>query len=323
MAWTDLQYNVDSGQGGWFSNPRLSQQLRHALVPLMKFRQFVDIKEGFGKGVGDTVYFDKISKISTAGGTLIETNAMPEHQFTIARGTISVSEWGNSIPYTGKLEALSNFDVQNPVIRVLRDDMASILDKACGLEFKKADRKYTCTSTIAGTLESLAPGGNKTLASGKSVKGGWRLFHIREVVKELKSRDVPKYDGENYICIASVYFLNEIMKDAEWRDNVRYGDPARLFSGEVGRVYGVRFIEETNYLLDNIGSGTSFGEAIMFGKEAVIEGVVIPEEVRAKVPTDFGRSKGIAWYGIMGWERMWKNSDSGQDTHIIHLTGTE
>lgn len=321
MAWTDLQYNASTGQGGWFHNPRLSQELRHALVPLSKFRQFADIKEGFGKGVGDTLYFDKISRISTAGGTLVETNAMPEHQFTITRGTIAISEWGNSIPYTGKLEALSNFDVSNPIIRVLRDDMASVLDKACGVEFKKTGRKYTASSTTVGNLESVADG--DTLGSAKNVKGGWRLFHIRDVVKELKSRDVPKYDGENYVCIASVYFLNEIMKDSEWRDNVRYGDPARLFAGEVGRMHGVRFIEETNYLIDTIGTAGNFGEAVMFGKEAVIEGVVLPEEVRAKVPTDFGRSKGLAWYGIMGWEKMWKHTDAGQDVHIIHFTGKE
>ena len=281
--------------------------------------QFVDIKEGYGKGVGDTVYFDKISKISTAGGTLVETDEMPEHKFTIGRGTIVLSEWGNSIPYTGKLEALSEFDVQNPITRVLRDDMASVLDKACGLEFKKTGRKYTATSTVAGALESVADG--DTLGSAKNVKGGWRLFHVKEVVKELKNRNIPKYDGENYICIASVNFLHEIMKDSEWRDNVRYGDPQRLFAGEVGSCHGVRFIEETNYLINTIGSGGNYGEAVIFGAEAVIEGIAIPEEVRAKVPTDFGRSKGLAWYGIMGWEKMWKHTDSGQDVHIIHLTG--
>lgn len=321
MAWTDLQYHASDGQGAYFTNPRLSQQLRHALVPLMKFRQFVDVKEGWGKGVGATLYFDKIGRISTAGGTLVETNAMPEHQFTITRGTVAMQEYGNSIPYTGKLEALSNFDVQNPTIRVLRDDMASVLDKACGLEYRKTGRKYIATSTVAGTLESVTDG--ETIASNKSIKGGWRLYHIRECVKELKARDIPKYDGENYICIASVYFLNEMMKDSEWRDNVRYGDPARLFAGEVGRVHGVRFIEETNYLIDTMGSGAHYGEAVIFGKEAVMEGIVTPEEIRAKVPTDYGRSKGLAWYGIMGWEKMWKAADAGQDAHIIHFTGQE
>ena len=319
MAWTDLQYHADDGQGAFFTNPRLSEELRHALVPLMKFRQFVDIKEGWGKGVGATLKFDKIGRISTAGGTLVETNAMPEHQFTITRGTVGMQEFGNSIPYTGKLEALSNFDVQNPTIRVLRDDMASILDKACGVEFRKTGRKYTATSTVAGALESVADG--DTLGSAKNIKGGWRLFHIREVVKELKARDIPRYDGENFICIASIYFIHELMKDSEWLNNVRYGDPGRLFSGEIGRCYGVRFIEESNHLADTMGSGGDYGEAVIFGKEAVMEGIVLPEEIRAKVPTDYGRSKGIAWYGIMGWEKMWKHTDSGQDAHIFHFTG--
>jgi len=91
-----LQYRATDAQGGFFTNPRLSEKLRYSLVPLMKFRQFVDVKEGWGMGKGDTLYFDKISKISTAGGTLVETNTMPEHQFAISRGTIVLSEWGKA-----------------------------------------------------------------------------------------------------------------------------------------------------------------------------------------------------------------------------------
>ena len=31
------------------------------------------------------------------------------------------------------------------------------------------------------------------------------------------------------------------------------------------------------------------------------EGVTIPEEMRAKIPTDYGRSKGVAWYYLGGF----------------------
>lgn len=126
---------------------------------------------------------------------------------------------------------------------------------------------------------------------------------------------------ENYICIAAVNFLKELRKDADWKNAALYGDPERLFAGEVGRIEGVRFIEETNYLSNTIGSGGNYGEAVIFGKEAVIEGIAIPEEIRAKIPTDYGRSKGLAWYGIMGFKRMWDATDTNQDTHIFHLTG--
>jgi hypothetical protein len=33
----------------------------------------------------------------------------------------------------------------------------------------------------------------------------------------------------------------------------------------------------------------------------VAEGIAIPEEMRAKIPTDFGRSKGVAWYALLGF----------------------
>lgn len=325
-----LQFWETDAQGGFMTNNRLSQQLRHALVPIMKFRQFVDIKEGWGKGVGDTLFYNKISKISTAGGKLTETNVMPEHQFSIARGTIVLTEFGNSIPYTGKLEALSEFNIQDPTMKVLRNDMAEVLDKETGLQFKRTQRKYVCLTTTTGTLQSLAEATTATFASGESgtglAKSGPKAFHFKEVIDELKKRNIPKYDGENYICIGSVNALRKLKDDSDWIDAAKYGDPERLFNGEVGRFYGCRFIEETNYLVNTLGSssGTNkLGEAIVFGAEAVIEGIAIPEEIRAKVPTDYGRSKGLAWYAILGYKKMWKAADSGQDEHIIHITSKQ
>ena len=326
-----LQYWGADAQGGFFTNNRLSQQLRHALVPMMKFRQFVDIKEGWGKGVGDTLFYNKISKVSTAGGELVETNVMPEHQYSITRGTIVLNEYGNSIPFTGKLEALSEFDVQNPTMKVLRNDMAEVLDRRAGLEFKRSQRKYVCLTTTTGTLQSLAESTNATFASGGVATGIARsspkAFHFKEVIDELKRRNIPKYDGENYVCIGSVNALRKLKDDTEWLDAAKYGDPERLFNGEVGRFYGCRFIEETNLLVNTLGSAAGsfprLGEAVVFGAEAVIEGIAVPEEIRAKVPTDYGRSKGLAWYAILGYKKMWKAADSGQDDHIIHITSTQ
>ena len=320
----DQMYHGADGQGGYFTNPRLSQQLRYALQPMMKFRQFCDIKEGWGKGVGETLYWDKISKVSTAGGTLIETNTMPEHQFTISRGTIVLSEFGNSIPWTGKLEALSQFDVNDPVQRVLRDDMASSLDRVAGLEYKKTGRKYVCLTTATGTFESVADG--DTFASANIAKVSPTVYHIKDVVDFLRGRDVPPYDGEDYIGIFSVNALRAIYDDAEFQDAAKYGDPQRLFAGEVGRIYNCRCIRETNYLVNTLGSSSgtnALGEGVIFGAETVIEGIAVPEELRQKIPTDYGRSKGLAWYGILGFEKMWKHTDSGQDAHIVHITSTK
>jgi hypothetical protein len=37
------------------------------------------------------------------------------------------------------------------------------------------------------------------------------------------------------------------------------------------------------------------------GGDTVTEATVIPEEIRAKIPGDYGRSKGVAWYTLTGF----------------------
>lgn len=44
-------------------------------------------KEAIGKGRGETWNFDKTGNVSTQGGTLVETNTIPETQFVTNQGT--------------------------------------------------------------------------------------------------------------------------------------------------------------------------------------------------------------------------------------------
>ena len=74
-----------------------------------------------------------------------------------------------------------------------------------------------------------------------------------------------------------------------------------LFNGEVGQYYGCRFIEETNVLVNTLGSGAVDGEAVFFGADAVREGIVVPEDIRIDLPKDFGRDQAIAWYYLGGF----------------------
>jgi N4-gp56 family major capsid protein len=289
-------------KGGYFANEHLSQKLRYAAQPLMKFRQFCNIEPGFGKSKGDLIIFDKISNLGSAGGTLAETSTMPETQFTILKGTLTVNEYGIAVPYTGKLEALSKFDIDNPITRTLRDGEAKVLDSAAGAQFQAVYAKYVCIGTASGTLTTNSTAGDTATCNLND-------YHVKTCVDQLKKWNVPKYDGENYICVASVNALRGLRDDTKWTDAAKYGDPERLFAGEVGRYYGCRFIEETNLLSNALNS--SYGEAVFFGADAVMEGVALPEEIRAKVATDYGRSKGVAWYALLGFKIIWSRAADG------------
>ena len=61
-----------------------------------KVRQFADVKDATqqGKGKGDVYHWDIFYNVATQGSTLTETNTMPESNFTISQGTLTITEAG-------------------------------------------------------------------------------------------------------------------------------------------------------------------------------------------------------------------------------------
>lgn len=309
------QWSPDS-TGGYLANDVLSKKIRHAAQPLMKFRQFARSEPGFGKNKGDTVLFDRISNVVTGGGTINELQKMPEDSVTISQGTCTVDEYGNSVPWTGKLDALSSFDVNGIVGKALRNDLAKVLDNAVGTEFQTAQVKAISTGT------DVAPSTTFETTLATTATRHVQAADIKNILDEMKSTYlVPYYGaGMDYMCIGSIGFLRGLKDDPDWEDAAKYGDPERLFSGEVGRYYGCRFMEETNVLANKVGAAALYkGEAIFFGDDPIVEAVAVPEELRAKIPTDYGRDKGLAWYALLGWSLTYDTATAGE-AKIVHLT---
>jgi N4-gp56 family major capsid protein len=151
---------------------------------------------------------------------------------------------------------------------------------------------------------------------------------VKDVIDSMKvgsfggntGRPIPYYDGESYVCIASVAFLRGLKDDPDYEVAAKYAHPEDLYLGEVGRFYNCRFIEtnHTSALSNGVGTGSVLGEAIFFGEDPVREIVAIPEEVRAKLPEDYGRDKGLAWYAMLGWGRVWDFSTDAEE-HIVRI----
>ena len=96
--------------GGYMYSDNLSEELRMAVQPSTKFRQFCDVKDATfqGKKKGDTFHWDVYQDVATpAGSTLTETNTMPETNFTVVQGTLTITEAVTSGSVLGKLDDLS------------------------------------------------------------------------------------------------------------------------------------------------------------------------------------------------------------------------
>jgi len=284
--------------GGFFYSDKLSKNLRVALQPLTKFRQFCDVRDetSSGKGKGDTYKWDCVFNLQTQGGTLVETNTMPETNFKIAQASASLYEWGNSIPWTGKLEALSQFSVRSAVEESLTNDTAKVLDSAAYTEFNKCQLRVvpkgsTSASAITLTTDSVA-GSSNGVALGKQ--------HVRLIAETMQERTIPYYDKSNYVCITRPTTLSTVKVDLETINSYVVEGYQKIMSGEVGKFENVRFVLQTNVASGGWANALS-DWAFFFGKETACEGICEPEHVRAKIPDDYGRSKGLAWYAILGF----------------------
>lgn len=306
------------GSGGYLANDVLSKKLRHNSQPMMRARQFVRKEAGYGKNKGDTLLFDRIANVATAGSTIAELEKMPETNFAITQGSVVVSEYGNSVPWTGKLESLSEFSVNNIVLQALKNDMAKVLDAAAMTELQTCKIKYIPTGVEAVPTSTWDTDGTVSTAATRDIQA----FDVKEVIDYFKGTLFAQpFDGENFVCIASVGFARALKDDPDWEDASKYGDPERLFSGEVGRYYGCRFVEDTNTLDSTIGSTAYKGEAIFLANDPLIEAVACAEEMRSKIPTDYGRDRGLAWYFLGNWSLTYDTATAGE-AKVIHCTST-
>ena len=310
MNWVD--------QGGYLTNQKLSMDYRETAQPLIRYRQFVDVKEAFGKHSGQSVNWLKVANTDNYGKSVAETNTMPETSQTLTWGTLTVNEYGNSIPHTFKLETLSEFDIKEIIRRGLRNDNVKVLDGVVERQFNATKLRYVGTSTTAGTVTT---DGTAT-ATNTSVLNS---YHVRKMRLELEKRNVPTWDGSDYASILSLEAAESLEGALESVNQYTETGYAKILSGEIGRMHGVRFVKDgfaSRYVFDaDAGTATAItwsgGESLvgyMFGQETAMEAVAVPDEIRLKVVTDYGRSKGIAWYFLGGWKIMW---DTAADSRII------
>ncbi len=309
-------YAISTVGGNWTA-PYLSERLRHVAQPMFRLRQFVDVKEAIGKNRGDTWLFDKAGNVQTQGGTLTETNTIPETQFITNQGTGTIGEFGNSIPFTGKLQALGQFEVDSIAEQKLRDDQVKVLESACGQQYAATEYVAACVATNSVNIST-------TGTASATASANLTAVNVRAIVDFMKKKLIPKYDGKNYICTASITALSGMHSDSStggWVDISKYSPQfaQNIFNGEVGEFYNVRFVEESGYLNNSIGLNGLSGQAVFFGSDNVYEAVSIPEEIRVKQSLDYGRDLGLAWYALLGFKIVWNYPTDGEQ-HIVFMT---
>ena len=99
-----------STSGGYMYADNLSRLLRMAVQPMVKFRQFCDVKDAAHQGLhrGDTFHWNVYSDVATQGTTLTETSTSPRNLIHYLSGNNDrLRKQVTAVPWTGKLDDLS------------------------------------------------------------------------------------------------------------------------------------------------------------------------------------------------------------------------
>lgn len=305
---------------GVFKNHKLSDKLRFASIAECKMMQFVAPEEGYGKKMGESITITRVSNIAEpSNGRLSEQARIPEDEMTLSTVAVTVSEWGRAVPYTGKLEDLSKYDPENMVQKKLMDQMKLILDGAAADAFTSSSVKVKAIPTGVAALTFDTDG----TASSAAVSN-LNLYHVEQIRDYMfGTLHVPPYAGDDYIGLVSTKAKRGLMSDPAFEQWHKYTDPSNKFNSEIGRMENIRFVEvnNANALSNSLGTGSVLGEAVIFGDDAVVMAVAEDPHLRAAIPSDYGRQKGIAWYGILEFGCVWDTANAGE-ARIVHVTSS-
>ena len=302
---------------GTYKNNALSAKLYEAAVENSVFVDHVQPVDGFGKNSGESVTLVRVQNVvEPTDATLQEGVRIPEDQFSLSSKPIVVKEFGRAIPYTSLSQDLSRYDLENPIQRKLRDQMRLVLDTRAAAAFKKASVKYVPTGATTNNITT-----NGTAGAAASVN--WAYFHVEQIRDYMfDTLQVPPLEGDDYIAIVRTLGLRGIKSDTKWEEWHKYNEPQAKMNGEVGRIEGIRFIECNHAkALGKIGTGSVLGEGVVFGEDATAMAEAMTPELRAAIPGDFGRSRAVAWYGILEFDIIWDTGNAGE-ARIVHVTST-
>lgn len=284
--------------GGYMYSLELSDILRSSVQPLCKFRQFCDAKDFTDKGLhkGQLFTWNVYNDVATQGTTLTETSTLPQTNFTIAQGTGTVTELGNAVPYTGMLDNMSKHPVQEIINKVLKNDAKKALDTQAYTQFNTTLLRVVPTGGTSTTAVTLTTNGTATITNSVAMTNS----HIKLIVDTMKERNIPPYMGDEYFGISWPSTWRPVKNSLEGIYQYRDEGFQMIYNGEIGKYEGTRFIEQTNIAKTGFSAGFS-NWAFFFGEDTVAEAIVVPEEIRGAIPSDYGRSKGIAWYYLGGF----------------------
>ncbi|MDI6789406.1 MAG: hypothetical protein QME44_01765 [Thermodesulfobacteriota bacterium] len=206
-------------------------------------------------------------------------------------------------PFTEKLDNLSEQPVKEIIHKVLKNDCKKALDTAAYDQFVLTPLRVAPTGGTSTTAITLTTAGSTATTNNVALGSG----HVKAIVDQMKERNIPPFMNEDYYSIGRPAEYRTLKNDLETIKSYSETGFQHIMRGEIGRYETCRFVEQTN--INNYRGSTAgvtwtnakSGVVFFFGEDTVAEAIAIPEEIRGKLPQDYGRDRGVAWFYLGGF----------------------
>jgi hypothetical protein len=208
----------------------------------------------------------------------------------------------------------------------LKNDATKAFDQQSYLQFNTTLMRLVASNATAVTLYT-----NGTTTGNNSA--AFNNTHAKIIVDTMKERNVPAYIGDDYYSIAWPSTLRTFKNNLESIHQYTEAGFRLIMNGEIGRYENVRYVEQTNIYKGLNTTGAFSGTApsaftnglsdwmFFFGNDTVAEAIAVPEEMRGKIPQDYGRSKGVAWYYLGGFGIVHNSTSLSGNVRIFKWDG--
>ena len=126
---------------------------------------------------------------------------------------------------------------------------------------------------------------------------------VAKAATQLKKMNAPKFDGK-YICIIHPSVAFDLRQDESWLAAHQYAAATELFSGEIGELHGVRFVETTEAKIFKGGKDNCAVYACLFLGKGAYGVVDLSEgtEVIVKPRGSSGTADPLDQRSSVGWK---------------------
>jgi len=250
---------------------------------------------------GKTIEFRKFASLPKATTPLTEGVTPDGKSLNVTAVTATVAQYGDYITQSDVLELTS---IDNTIVEATK-----ILGRQAGLTLDTVTRNVLQSGTNV-TYCPKSDGSEVTSRAGLDATCQLTVKVVQQVVAKLKGQNAPTINGK-YVAIIHPYVAYSLMRDPEWIDAHKYAQPDNLFTGEIGEIAGVRFVETTEA---KVYEGGVFGTLIMganaYGVTEITGGglqTIIKQKGSAGTADPLDQRSSIGWKAIKTAELLIPN----------------